>query len=229
MVKQKMDEFGVAAVLNARDEQWNRNCLNHAATLNSDPSLVWLLLQSGANPDDGGDGNQWTPLVRASYNGMTSNVELLLAYGADPKLFHSNALKRVKAKDDFNQQRKISRLLMRHGADPNDKDPRPNNKESGMSPFEYAVDSFHLGQVREMAKWMETIPDGSFNSTIQHEIKEGQKERLTFSGDKMIYEKIEPETEADRQTDRQRRHIIFKALDLHFYKIANVLKIVFQH
>ena len=57
-----------------------------------------------------------------------------------------------------------------------------------MSPFEYAVsggfNTSRLGQVREMAKWMETIPAGNYTTDVQREIDEGQKERQTFIGER---------------------------------------------
>ena len=88
-------------------------------------------------------------------------MELLLAYGADPKLNHSHALRWAYSDSNNDGQRQISRLLLRHGADPNDKDPNSDDKWMRMSPFEKAVDKSRLGTIREIAKWMMEISDGN--------------------------------------------------------------------
>ena len=106
-----------------------------------------------------------------------------MAHGADPKLFYSHALRDASNTDTFpdrDRQKYNTRLLLRHGADPNDKTQEVFGFES--SPFERAITYKRLGAVREMAKWMETIPEGNYEEQIQKEIDGGQKERGQFLG-----------------------------------------------
>ena len=57
------------------------------------------------------------PLNRAKY---PAAVELLLAFGADAKRKHSTTLDGYWKRGNYEASREITRLLLRHGADPDD-------------------------------------------------------------------------------------------------------------
>ena len=189
-VKKEMETNGVEAVLQASFN--NVTCLQQASRYNSDPSLVWYLLQRGANPNGNGkeDGPWKTPLVAASQAGMLPIMELLLAYGADADLYHSHALREVFA-GTYHSQRNIARMLLQHGADPNAADSYADNEGLRQTPFLRAVKFARFGLVREMAKWMNTTPnireedvsERKYFKHIKAEIENGKQERNAFLGE----------------------------------------------
>jgi ankyrin repeat protein len=64
-------------------DDWDATPLQHAI-LERQPAAVALLLDRGANPNQGGGGRDLTPLFLAAGDTDPSILKLLLAHGADP-------------------------------------------------------------------------------------------------------------------------------------------------
>ena len=131
-VKQSMEKFTSSVVINAQYE--SRSCLFTASQYNSDPSLIWYLLIKGANPNKVGPGRFETPLVAASRSGMLPTMEILIAYGANASLFHSNALRQA-FDGAYEFQKKTAKLLLENGADPDAVDTHSDDEDMRKSPF----------------------------------------------------------------------------------------------
>ena len=192
-VKKEMEINGVDAVLHASFN--NVTCLQQASHYNSDPSLVWYLLQKGANPNGNreGDGPWKTPLVAASQAGLLPTMELLLAYGADATLFHSHALREV-FHGSYYTQRNIAKILLQHKADPYAANSNADDINLRQTPFSRAVQFARFGLVGEMVKWMnqtpniqaEDVSERKYFKQIKAEIENGRRERDVLLGEKMI-------------------------------------------
>jgi len=84
------------------------SCLYGATGLNNNPDLGLVLLEAGANPDDG------ESLYHSTEHADLECVKLLLKHGASAK--GTNALKHILDRED----REGMRLLLDAGADPNE-------------------------------------------------------------------------------------------------------------
>ena len=124
-VREFITEFGAKAVLDVTTRQklkgvmrWDyRNCLQISIYVKN-ANFTWLLLQNGADPNDY-TGDTYV-LTRASGQGTSAHVEILLAYGAKADNDDSRALYAVSGKRPFgDNEQKILRLLLQNGADPN--------------------------------------------------------------------------------------------------------------
>ena len=113
-VTEFITEFGAKAVFNETDGD-RMNCLQSSIYVKN-ASFTWLLLQNGADPNDY-TGDTYV-LTRASGQGTLAHVEILLAYGAKADNDDSRALYAVADKRG-DEERKILRLLLQNGADPN--------------------------------------------------------------------------------------------------------------
>ena len=119
-------------------------------------------------------------LQAAAHAGSLRSMEILLAYGADASADNSFALK--DAADDKNK----TRLLLQHGANPDDHD------RHGWPPFKRAVNWARLENIREMAKWKEEVEDikekdiaedrrDKYNLIIEA-IRQGRQDRQKYLG-----------------------------------------------
>ena len=113
-VKVFITEFGAKAVFSETDGD-NMNCFQSSIYVKN-ANFTWLLLQNGADPNDY-TGDTFV-LTRASGQGTSAHVEILLAYGAKADNDDSRALYAVADKRGDEEQ-KILRLLLQNGADPN--------------------------------------------------------------------------------------------------------------
>ena len=93
------------------------SCVYAASGLNNNPALTKLLLEAGANPDDG------ESLYHSTEHSDLACFKLLLAHGA--RLAGSNALKHMLDYEHFEGVR----LLLEAGADPNE---RNHNNETAL-------------------------------------------------------------------------------------------------
>ena len=195
-LREKVGAYGVDAVHNAFYN--GLSCLYQASQFNADPSLVWYLLVNGADPNAVGHGRWGTALVGASHHGMLPIMDILMAYGANASIFHSNAL-RESFSGAYDFQRKVAKKLLENGADPNAADPDSDDESMRRSPFMNAVFWARLGLVREMAKWMDNVPNievddvsdailrrrtsrRKFLELINEEIELGRRERQVSLG-----------------------------------------------
>jgi len=97
------------------------SCLYAATGLNNNAALALVLLEAGANPNDG------ESLYHSTEHPDLACMKLLLRYGADPN--RANALRHIL---DYEHSEGVQ-LLLNTGADPND----PN--ERGDTPLHWAV------------------------------------------------------------------------------------------
>jgi len=88
------------------------SCLYGASGLNNNPELTRILLDAGANPNDG------ESLYHSTEHADLACMKLLLEYGAKPN--EANALKHILDREDLEG----TRLLLAAGADPNQRNPR---------------------------------------------------------------------------------------------------------
>ena len=207
-VKLLAAEFGTKAVVEARDNR-GLTCLFEsiysARQTDSDNSdLVSYLLQHGADPNEK-DWDGWSPLSYATATCQLSHVKTLLAYGADAKADGSHALHSLECRkhllyyedDEYHEQdaqedeQNIARLLLEHCAEPDAKKP---GRE--WTPFMKAVANVKIGMIREMAVWMESVPDverkdiaaGYQNryNDIMEAINEGKNERTSAARNRCV-------------------------------------------
>ena len=181
-VQRLINKWGKDAVFNAKTDKYDKTCLFYAAG-NSDGYLTWFLLKAGADPDYPNYAGEEPPVTEAAENGKLHNVEILLAFNTDVSLGKSMALWDAADGEDSPTQAKIAYLLMQNGADPND----INGRRLGPTPFMFAVYYARIRVIREMAKWMGTVPNitkadvssskrsSYYNVTLA--IREGQEER----------------------------------------------------
>ena len=111
-------------------------------------------------------------------------MEILLAYGADASFDHSWALQ--EAEDDRNR----TRLLLQHGADPDDRDPSWTQP----TPFMKAIHYAKLEKIQEMAKWkaeVEEVKEEDIREEyrdkydqVMEAIRRGQEERKRYIGER---------------------------------------------
>ena len=187
-VQQLVVQYGAKAVINARScPRICPLCIDLAAYLAED--LLWYLLEIGANPN-GEDNRRYpgTPLKEASRANNSHNVEILLHFNADASDQGSMAL--YHAADNA----EIARLLLQNGAKPNDRT-QAGRYAYLPTPFLYAVGWGKLNNIREQAKWMETIPSLSelfiqlgvsenrkYTDELLAALKAGGEERLAHLG-----------------------------------------------
>ena len=181
-VEKAIKKYGIEAILNITEIDTKMNCLSRVSCYNDHSlSLVWLLLRYNADPDEGGS-NQTVgmPLSCSVRGGKKKDIELLLAYGADPNKCRWEDLGEGQSSATYNDQRVICKMLFQAGQN-------PNRNET----FMFLVRWAWLGAIREMAKWMETVPtitegDVAFYhqlfDQIKEEIKSGRDERETSLG-----------------------------------------------
>src|SRR5581483_1223769 len=94
------------------DERWSQcplSCLYGATGLNNNPDLAQVLLEGGANPNDG------ESLYHSTEHSDLRCMKLLLSHGADPN--KANALKHLLDREDLEGLR----ILLEAKADPNQK------------------------------------------------------------------------------------------------------------
>ena len=110
-MKEFIAEFGAKAVLDVKDHD-RLTCLKRSIDKKNNASLTWLLLRNGADPNDA--------LSSAVNWGSFAHLEILLAYGAKADNDYSQALFRAADRQPFGEEeRKMMRLLLQNGADPN--------------------------------------------------------------------------------------------------------------
>lgn len=102
---------------------WTQTVLYGAAGITNFPALVRVLLEAGADPNDG------ESLYHAAEQEDNESLKLLIAFGVNPN--RTNALKR---KLDFPDIEGL-RLLLAHGADPNESELSPLRE----TPLHHAV------------------------------------------------------------------------------------------
>ena len=118
-----------------------------------------------------------------------------MAYGADARQFHSVALLEVATASNNGIEeaaRKISRLLLQNGADPEDADPTSDVEELRRSKFMNTALSKNYESVREMSKWMLVAPnvtredmpysDEQQFKRVQNAINQGRQDRELILG-----------------------------------------------
>ena len=141
----------------------------------------------------------------AASTGSLSNMEILLAYGANASFDHSYALRR--AADDRNK----TRLLLQHGADPDDRHPW----RTPHTPFMKAVDLAELKKIQEMAKWkaeVEEVKKEDIRESrrdkydqVMEAIRRGQEERERYIGERERERQRKRERETGRATETDRK------------------------
>jgi len=177
-VKQRAAKFGTEKILD------RGLCFYAALDEDKKPELdpqradlISYLLQIGENPN-----RHFTsiiPLAYAAKRCKLSVVKALLAHGADATYNNSTALHWSSCPTD-EKQREMARLLLQHCANPNAVDPGWER-----TPFMDAVYWVRIGAIREMAKWMETVPEveekdvwnPNLLDDIRRAIQEGQNAR----------------------------------------------------
>jgi len=183
-IKDFIRRFGNETVLNAitHKEVWfarGFTCIHEAADSQnpSAPNLVWFLLKQGDNPNKLGIVNL-KPLEMAAWPGRSlRSMEILLAYGADASWRNSEALR--MAENDRNK----ARLLLQHGANPDDYFYR-------RTIFKQAVYDAKLENIRELAKWKEEVEDIKKEDVdrrhrekydlVLEAIRQGRQDRLKY-------------------------------------------------
>ena len=111
--------------------------------------------------------------------GSLRSMEILLAYSADASAANSSAL------EFLDDDKKKTRLLLQHGANPDD-------TFFGRTRFKWAVNAAELEKIQEMAKWKEEVEDikekdiaedrrDKYN-LIMEAIRQGRQDRQKYLG-----------------------------------------------
>jgi len=179
-IKDFIRRFGKETVLNAKThtDGWDESCIHEAAASQnaSAPNLVWFLLKHGDDPNKGVYPGM-KPLEVAACCGSLRSMEILLAYSANASAANSSAL------EFLDDDKKKTRLLLQHGANPDD-------TFFGRTRFKWAVNAAELEKIQEMAKWKEEVEDVKEEDVhsryrkkydlVVEAIEQGQQDRLKY-------------------------------------------------